>query len=212
MSGECSRLVGEGANSQLSRRMSSPARHIFPGHALCSPLVRRRADVRPPRRRASPVATPCPDGARPPAADFVLSAGDSSFWVTSEGGAIRFRGAPLELARVDGRFYELYVADDDRSYEDAVLSGSASSGATWSPAIRCSSTRTPSCRGSQRLRAAASRRRPPRARTKTRAMIRSGGPRPRSTSPTCTAPSSRSVSTPTSSATTRIPGTRAVAV
>jgi hypothetical protein len=63
------------------------------------------------------------DSARPPDADFVLSAGDSSFWVTSEGGSIHFRGAPLELARVDGRFYELYVADDDRSYEDAVLIG-----------------------------------------------------------------------------------------
>ena len=64
-----------------------------------------------------------PDAARPPDADFVLSAGDSSYWVTSEGGTIHFRGAPLELARVDGRFYELYVADDDRSYQDAVLVG-----------------------------------------------------------------------------------------
>jgi hypothetical protein len=64
-----------------------------------------------------------PDTTHPPDADFVLSAGDSSFWVTSEGGSIHFRGAPLELARVDGRFYELYVADDDRSYEDAVLIG-----------------------------------------------------------------------------------------
>jgi hypothetical protein len=66
---------------------------------------------------------PAPDTARPPAADFVLSAGDSSYWVTSTGGSVRVRGAPLELARVDGRFYELYVADDDRSYEDAVLVG-----------------------------------------------------------------------------------------
>src|SRR5689334_7075151 len=64
-----------------------------------------------------------PDSAHPPDADFVLSAGDSSYWVTSAGGSLRFRGAPLELARVDGRFYELYVADDDRSYEDAVLIG-----------------------------------------------------------------------------------------
>jgi hypothetical protein len=63
------------------------------------------------------------DTARPPDADFVLSAGDSSYWVTSEGGTLHFRGAPLELARIDGRFYELYVADDDRSYEDAVLVG-----------------------------------------------------------------------------------------
>jgi hypothetical protein len=64
-----------------------------------------------------------PDTARPPEADFVLSAGDSSYWVTSKGGSVHLRGAPLELARVDGRFYELYVTDDDRSYEDAVLVG-----------------------------------------------------------------------------------------
>lgn len=59
----------------------------------------------------------------PPAAEFILSAGDSSFWVTSRGGSVRMRGAPLQLARLDGKVYELYVADDDRSYEDAVLVG-----------------------------------------------------------------------------------------
>jgi len=59
----------------------------------------------------------------PPRADFVLAAGDSSFWVTSIDGAVRVRGAPLDLARVDGRLYELYVSDDDRSYGDAVLVG-----------------------------------------------------------------------------------------
>ena len=64
-----------------------------------------------------------PDLGRPPAADFVISAGDSSYWVTSADGSVRVRGAPLQIARVDGRFYELYVADDDRSYEDAVLIG-----------------------------------------------------------------------------------------
>jgi len=66
---------------------------------------------------------PEPDAGRPPASDFVLSAGDSSYWVTSADGKVRVRGAPLQLARVDGRFYELYVADDDRSYEEAVLIG-----------------------------------------------------------------------------------------
>ena len=66
---------------------------------------------------------PAPDAGQPPSADFVLSAGDSSYWVTSVDGTVHVRGAPLELARVDGRFYELYVADDDRSYEDAVLIG-----------------------------------------------------------------------------------------
>jgi hypothetical protein len=63
------------------------------------------------------------DSARPPEADFVVAAGDSSYWVTSAGGRVSVRGAPLELARVDGRFYEVYVADDDRSFEDAVLVG-----------------------------------------------------------------------------------------
>ena len=64
-----------------------------------------------------------PGTAPPPAAEFVLAAGDSAFWVTSAGGTVRVRGAPLELARVDGRFYELYVADDDRSFEDATFIG-----------------------------------------------------------------------------------------
>jgi hypothetical protein len=67
------------------------------------------------------VAPPAPPP--PPAAEFVLSAGDSSFWITSAGGKIRMRGAPLELAIAGRRFYELYVADDDRSYGDAVLVG-----------------------------------------------------------------------------------------
>jgi hypothetical protein len=59
----------------------------------------------------------------PPPAEFVLAAGDSAFWVTSGAGTVRMRGAPLELVRVEGRFYELYVADDDRSFGDATLVG-----------------------------------------------------------------------------------------
>ncbi|HET9012374.1 MAG TPA: hypothetical protein VFN38_11205, partial [Gemmatimonadaceae bacterium] len=66
---------------------------------------------------------PEPAAPPPPAAEFVLAAGDSSFWIRSAGGAIQMRGAPLELAIADGRIYELYVADDDRSYQDAVLVG-----------------------------------------------------------------------------------------
>ena len=70
-------------------------------------------------RDASSSSAPPP----PPAGEFVLSAGDSSFWITSVGGKISMRGAPLELAMASGRLYELYVADDDRSYSDAVLVG-----------------------------------------------------------------------------------------
>ena len=77
-----------------------------------------------------PIATGCGDSARsasvpppPPAAEFVLAAGDSAFWVTSDSLGLRAKGAPIELARVDGRFFELYVVDDDYSYEGADLIG-----------------------------------------------------------------------------------------
>jgi len=60
---------------------------------------------------------------KPPAAEFLVTAGDSAFWVTTIDGRLRVRRAPLTLAYVDGRFYELYVADDDRSYFDALLIG-----------------------------------------------------------------------------------------
>ncbi len=60
---------------------------------------------------------------RPPATDFVVTAGDSAFWVSTSDGRLRIRRAPLTLAYVDGRFYELYVTDDDQSYYDALLIG-----------------------------------------------------------------------------------------
>ena len=59
----------------------------------------------------------------PPAAEFVLTAGDSAFWIASDGRDIRVRGAPLELARLDGRFFEVYVVDDDHSFQSAELVG-----------------------------------------------------------------------------------------
>jgi hypothetical protein len=72
---------------------------------------------------AGALGCPGESGPRVPAAEFLVAAGDSTFWVTSDGGRVRVRGAPLQLARVDGRFVELYVVDDDRSYFDAVLVG-----------------------------------------------------------------------------------------
>jgi hypothetical protein len=59
----------------------------------------------------------------PPPANVLVSAGDSTFWVRTDSAGSRVRGAPLLLTNVDGRFYELYVADDDRSYADAVMVG-----------------------------------------------------------------------------------------
>ena len=56
-------------------------------------------------------------------ADFIVTTGDSSYWVTSGPQGLRMRGVPMLLARVDGRYREIYVADDDHSYFDAVLVG-----------------------------------------------------------------------------------------
>ncbi len=58
-----------------------------------------------------------------PRAEFLVANADSTFWVTSDARGIRMRGAPLLLARVEARFQELYVADDDRSYYDAIFLG-----------------------------------------------------------------------------------------
>ena len=62
----------------------------------------------------------------PPGTEFILAAGDSTFWVKSggaRGGGLHIRGSPIQMVRFDGRFYELYSVDDDRSYFDAVLVG-----------------------------------------------------------------------------------------
>lgn len=57
----------------------------------------------------------------PPATDFLLAAGDSTFWVTSGPEGVRVRGSPLLLAHYGGRFFEIYVADEDHSFSDAVF-------------------------------------------------------------------------------------------
>jgi hypothetical protein len=62
-------------------------------------------------------------GSPPPPSEFLIAAGDSTFWITSGKSGISVRGAPIALARFDGRLYELYVTDDDRSYYDAIMIG-----------------------------------------------------------------------------------------
>jgi hypothetical protein len=59
----------------------------------------------------------------PPRAEFLVNSADSTFWVTTTSGEMRVRGVPLILARYDGRYYELYTADNDLSYDDALLLG-----------------------------------------------------------------------------------------
>ena len=61
--------------------------------------------------------------AAPPRAEFLVAAGDSTYWVSSGPRGIRSRGSPIQLARFGGRFYEIYVVDDDRSYSDAEIIG-----------------------------------------------------------------------------------------
>ncbi len=56
-----------------------------------------------------------------PAAEFIIAAADSVFWVRSDDEGIRVRGAPMVLAQVGGRFAELYLADIDHSFYDAVF-------------------------------------------------------------------------------------------
>lgn len=70
-------------------------------------------------------ATACrqPREAAPPSAEFLITAGDSTFWVSATDGRFKVRRAPLTVANVEGRFYELYITDDDRSYFDALLIG-----------------------------------------------------------------------------------------
>ncbi|HVZ79011.1 MAG TPA: hypothetical protein VG818_13595 [Gemmatimonadaceae bacterium] len=59
----------------------------------------------------------------PPRAEFLLASGDSTYWITADARGIRVRGSPIILANYDGRFHELYVVDDDHSYDDALLVG-----------------------------------------------------------------------------------------
>ena len=61
--------------------------------------------------------------AAPPASEFLVLAGDSTFWVHTGAEGIRARGSPLHLARYRGRYYEVYITDDDRSYTDALIVG-----------------------------------------------------------------------------------------
>jgi hypothetical protein len=53
--------------------------------------------------------------------EFLLAAGDSTYWISASAEGARVRAAPLLLARWDGRLYEVYAADDDRSFYDAVF-------------------------------------------------------------------------------------------
>lgn len=63
------------------------------------------------------------DRVAPVRAEFLMLAGDSTFWVKSGPQGVRVRGSPIQIARFGGEFYEIYVGDDDRSHYDAIIVG-----------------------------------------------------------------------------------------
>lgn len=58
---------------------------------------------------------------KPPVAEFLVADGSSTYWVRSGPGGINSRMSPLILTSADSRFYEVYVEEVTRSYEDAVF-------------------------------------------------------------------------------------------
>jgi hypothetical protein len=65
----------------------------------------------------------CGPAVPPPSAEFLVAAGDSTYWVRTDTTGVRVRGSPILLARYGGQFYEVYVTDDDRSFTDAMFVG-----------------------------------------------------------------------------------------
>ena len=59
---------------------------------------------------------------KPPAAEFLVADGSSTYWVRSGPKGISSRTSPLILTAADSRFYEVYVEEVTRSYEDAIFS------------------------------------------------------------------------------------------
>ena len=59
----------------------------------------------------------------PPNAEFLVSAGDQTYWVRSDNSGLRIRGSPLILARTGGRYYEIFVNEIDRSFPKALFTG-----------------------------------------------------------------------------------------
>jgi len=57
--------------------------------------------------------------ARPPVAEFLVAAGDSTYWVRADAQGMRVRSAPVLLARHADRFHELRIAEQITDFLDA---------------------------------------------------------------------------------------------
>ena len=67
---------------------------------------------------AGACALPAPP---PPLAEFLVSAGDQTYWVQSDHLGLKIRGSPLILARAGGQYYEVYVGELDVAYPRALF-------------------------------------------------------------------------------------------
>lgn len=67
-----------------------------------------------------------------PGAEFLFAAGDSTYWVRSSSEGMRVRSAPILLTQVDGRLFEIFLADDGAEYPDA----SFATARLWSRALQ----------------------------------------------------------------------------
>ena len=59
---------------------------------------------------------------QPPSAEFLVADAGSTYWVRSGPRGISARTSPLILTNANNRFYEVYVGEVTRSYEDAIFS------------------------------------------------------------------------------------------
>ena len=57
----------------------------------------------------------------PPSAEFLVADAGSTYWVRSGPRGISARTSPLILTSANNRFYEVYVGEVTRSYEDAIF-------------------------------------------------------------------------------------------
>ena len=62
-----------------------------------------------------------PSPAKPPEAEFLFAAGDSTWWVRSGAEGVRVRSAPILLTFTEGKFYEIFVSEDGTEFENASL-------------------------------------------------------------------------------------------
>ena len=59
----------------------------------------------------------------PPDAEFLVATADSTFWVHSGAHGVRVQAVPMTLTRFRGRFHEVFIADVDRSFDEAIFTG-----------------------------------------------------------------------------------------